>query len=120
MQTRMAYQVVPQIRAHARYAARTARFISTPSTQCRTEAAAPCGTDPLGVARLSARRYGRRMRDLVFATGIALASLTACSKADRPSASEGREVSVPTITVPELASKLAHGECQAVDANGDE
>lgn len=59
------------------------------------------------------------MRTLLFTALVAL-SVLGCSKAADEAASHDRHsASVPTVTVDELDAKLARGECQAVDANGE-
>ena len=57
------------------------------------------------------------MRTLLLAA--ALASAGACSKSSPKAESADVDVKVPTITVDEVDTKLAKGECQPVDANGE-
>lgn len=49
----------------------------------------------------------------------ALAGAAACSRSNKPVASETDEANVPTITIDEVDHQLASGACQPVDANGD-
>ena len=59
------------------------------------------------------------MRFILLAAVLALGA-GACSKADKADkAAAAAKVNVPTISVDEVDSKLAAGECVAVDANGD-
>lgn len=60
------------------------------------------------------------MRTLLLASLLGLAAIAGCSKpsSDR-TAPGGKAAAIPTITVDELAARLARGECRAVDANGD-
>lgn len=61
------------------------------------------------------------MRTLLFTALLSL-SVLACSKAEtREKAAPHVKLSesIPTVTIDELDAKLARGECQAVDANGE-
>src|ERR1700733_7268715 len=62
------------------------------------------------------------MRTILFASLLALAA-TACTKStdktDKVVETTTAAAAVPTVTVDEVDQKLASGECQAVDANGD-
>lgn len=60
------------------------------------------------------------MRPWLFSLVLAL-SVVACAKTDKPAEpkSERPSEQVATITIDELDAKLARGECQPVDANGD-
>jgi rhodanese-related sulfurtransferase len=59
------------------------------------------------------------MRSLLLASLLALLGAAGCSK---PSSGEGERAGKPaiaTLSVDELAARLARGDCRAVDANGD-
>jgi rhodanese-related sulfurtransferase len=58
------------------------------------------------------------MRTLLFTAVLSL-SVLACSKSDKAEHHAKLSDSVPALTVDELDAKLASGDCQAVDANGD-
>lgn len=58
------------------------------------------------------------MRTMLLAAVLALGTAAGCSKADDKAAT-AVQAEVPTITVDEVARKLAGGEVVPVDANGD-
>ena len=58
------------------------------------------------------------MRIRLLAAGLALGA-GACSKADKTDKAAAAQAKLPTISVEEVDSKLAAGECVPVDANGD-
>jgi len=59
------------------------------------------------------------MRKLVFASLLAVAAATGCSKSTDAGSVERAPVQVSTVSVDELDQMLASKDCQAVDANGD-
>ena len=58
------------------------------------------------------------MRTLLLSMLVAHAAVGCSKSAERSAASQGAASTIATITVDELDTKLASGECQAVDANG--
>ena len=58
------------------------------------------------------------MRTLLFTALLSL-SVLGCSKEETKTAHVKLSDSVPDVTVDELDAKLANGDCQAVDANGE-
>jgi rhodanese-related sulfurtransferase len=58
------------------------------------------------------------LRDCLLGSSIALAAATGCSKGPDASA-DLTPAQVATVSVDELDQMLAHGDCQAVDANGE-
>jgi len=59
------------------------------------------------------------MRKLLFASVLAMAAATGCSKSTDAGSAEQAPVTVATVSVDELDHMLASQDCQAVDANGD-
>ncbi len=58
------------------------------------------------------------MRKLLFTALLSVAAF-ACTKTEKAESHEKLSDKVPTITIDELAAKLAADDCQAVDANGE-
>ncbi|MBA3503389.1 MAG: rhodanese-like domain-containing protein [Myxococcota bacterium] len=58
------------------------------------------------------------MRTLLFTALLSL-SVLGCSKEENKTQHVKLSATVPDVTIDELSAKLANGECQAVDANGD-
>src|SRR5688572_2276338 len=102
----MAYQVVPQISTHARYAATTARFTGAAS-HCRPR----CARVALAVGSSPAS---------LFAAALAIAARGCrADRADPAAMAEPADVAIAEVSVDELDRMLAGGDCQAVDANGE-
>jgi rhodanese-related sulfurtransferase len=60
------------------------------------------------------------MRTLLFASLLAIAASTGCSKADRGPAEQAVQAApIAKLTVDELDQQLARNECKPVDANGE-
>ncbi|HEY4177524.1 MAG TPA: rhodanese-like domain-containing protein [Kofleriaceae bacterium] len=61
------------------------------------------------------------MRTILFVSLVAISSITGCAKKaeSKKDDSEMVQAKIPTVTVDQVDSMLAKGECTPVDANGD-
>ena len=112
MQTRIAYHVVPQISAHARYAAAMVRCT---------------GVAVSHLASVSHSGMVRQMRTILFALALTAAAGAGCakSKSDKPTSEDRdrRKAAAPKRRRADAGSTVdkrsPRASAQAVDANGD-